>query len=142
MGFSAKTTYGLQALMELADVQSSGELLQVAEIAARQAMPERYLEQMMTSLRRSGFVRSVRGARGGYTLSRPAAQISLAEVIACLDGTAEQPDPAQGSNELQVIRALGEELRLRRDQLLNSTSLSDLLTERDARLQAQAMYFI
>jgi hypothetical protein len=63
-------------------------------------------------------------------------------VIACLDGTAEQPDPAQGSNELQVIRALGEELRLRRDQLLTSTTLSDLLTERDARLQAQAMYFI
>jgi Rrf2 family protein len=142
LGFSAKTTYGLQALMELADVQSSGELLQVSEIAARQAIPERYLEQMMTSLRRSGFVRSVRGARGGYSLSRPAAQICLADVIACLDGTAEQPDPAQGSNELQVIRALGEELRLRRDQLLTSTTLSDLLTERDARLQAQAMYFI
>jgi DNA-binding IscR family transcriptional regulator len=76
------------------------------------------------------------------TGSRPAAQISLADVIAYLDGTPEQPDHAQGSNELQVIRALGEELRLRRDQLLTSTTLSDLLTERDARLQAQAMYFI
>ena len=76
------------------------------------------------------------------TGSRPAAQISLADVIACLYGTAEHPDPAQGSTELQVIRALGEELRLRRDQLLTSTTLSDLLTERDARLQAQAMYFI
>jgi len=128
--------------MELADVQSSGDPLQVAEIAARQAIPERYLEQMMTSMRRSGLVRSIRGARGGYMLSRPAAQIRLADVIACLDGTAECPDPTQGSNELQVIRALGEELRLQRDRLLKSTSLSDLLSERDARLHAQAMYFI
>ena len=57
MGFPAKTSYGIAALMELAGVHASGEVLQVAEIASRQGIPERYLEQMMTSLRRGGLPR-------------------------------------------------------------------------------------
>lgn len=142
LGFSAKTTYGLLALMELADLAGSGERLQVGEIAARQAIPERYLEQMMTSLRRAGILRSIRGARGGYQLARPAAEIQLADVIACLDGEAHQPDPSSGSAELQVISALAEDLRRQRFARLEATTLADLLQERDARRQAEAMYFI
>ena len=142
LGFSAKTTYGLLALMELADLESSGERLQVGEIAVRQAIPERYLEQMMTSLRRAGILRSTRGARGGYQLARPAGQIQLAEVIACLDGEADRTDPSGGSAELQVISALAEDLRQQRFARLAATSLADLLQQRDARRQAQAMYFI
>ena len=142
LGFSAKTTYGLLALMELADVESSGERLQVGEIAARQAIPERYLEQMMTSLRRGGILRSIRGARGGYQLARPAAQIPLSEVIACLEGEPDQPDPNSGSTELQVITALADELYRQRIARLAATTLADLRNDRDARLQAQAMYFI
>ena len=62
LGFSAKTDYGLVALMELAGEYLSGGVLQVAEIAGRQAIPERYLEQMMTRLRRAGIlVRSMAG---------------------------------------------------------------------------------
>jgi len=142
LGFSAKTTYGLQALMELADLESSGERLQVGEIAARQAIPERYLEQMTPSLRRGGILRSIRGARGGYQLARPAAQILLSDVIACLEGEPDQPDPNSGSLELQVISALADELRRQRIARLAATTLADLRQDRDARLQAQAMYFI
>lgn len=142
MGFSAKTTYGLLALMELADVAGSGERLQVGEIAARQAIPERYLEQMMTSLRRGGILRSIRGARGGYQLAKPADQILLSEVILCLEGEPNAGDPSSGSPELQVITALANELRRQRDARLQTTTLADLQRERDMQLQAQAMYFI
>lgn len=142
MGFSAKTTYGLLALLELAGVETSGERLHVGEIAARQAIPERYLEQMMSSLRRGGLVRSVRGARGGYLLARPAAQIALADVIRCLEGNTTDTAPCQGSCELQVISALAQELRDQRETKLQAITLLDLLSERDAMLQAQAMYFI
>ncbi|MFN9618771.1 MAG: Rrf2 family transcriptional regulator, partial [Synechococcaceae cyanobacterium] len=50
MPFSAKTEYGLVSLLELASIHSQGGVLQVAEIAHRQGIPERYLEQMLTSL--------------------------------------------------------------------------------------------
>jgi Rrf2 family protein len=142
LGFSAKTTYGLLALMELADVAGSGERLQVGEIASRQAIPERYLEQMMTSLRRGGILRSIRGARGGYQLAKAADQILLSEVILCLEGEPNSADPSSGSPELQVVTALADELRRQRDARLQTTTLADLQRERDARLQAQAMYFI
>ena len=142
MGFSSKTTYGLLALMELADVAGSSERLQVGEIAARQAIPERYLEQMMTSLRRGGILRSIRGARGGYQLAKPADQILLSEVILCLEGEPNAGDPSSGSPELQVITALANELRRQRDARLQTTTLADLQRERDMQLQAQAMYFI
>ena len=120
----------------------SGERLQVGEIAARQAIPERYLEQMMTSLRRGGILRSIRGARGGYQLAKPADQIPLSEVIDCLEGEAHPSDPTSGSTELQVVSALADELRSQRYARLTATTLADLQQKRDARLQAQAMYFI
>ena len=142
LGFSAKTTYGLQALLELAAVAGSGERLQVGEIASRQAIPERYLEQMMTSLRRAGLLRSIRGARGGYQLARPASSISLAEAIRCLEGEPASTSSEGSSAELQVISALAEELQQQRRQRLERTTLADLLQERDSRAQAQAMYFI
>ncbi|NBW63778.1 MAG: Rrf2 family transcriptional regulator [Synechococcaceae bacterium WB4_1_0192] len=143
MGFPAKTSYGIAALMELAGVYASGEVLQVAEIAARQGIPERYLEQMMTALRRGGLLRSLRGPRGGYLLSRSPESVNLAEVIHCLEGdpSVAPADPSR-SPEFQVIDALADELERRRLALLQATTLADLLQQRDQRLQAQAMYFI
>jgi len=145
LGFAAKTTYGLLALMELAGVQASGERLQVAEIAARQGIPERYLEQMMASLRRAGLLRSSRGPRGGYQLARPAASIDLAEVLECLEGEAalgSAGEEASGSPERQVLQELAQSLRQQRLERLQHTSLAQLLEQRDALQQAQAMYFI
>ena len=134
MGFPAKTSYGIAALMELAGVHASGEVLQVAEIASRQGIPERYLEQMMTSLRRGGLLRSLRGPRGGYQLTRPPEAVTLAQVIHCLEG-----DPAVSPD--QSTRSPEELARTRLAQL-ESTTLANLLEQRDQRLQAQAMYFI
>ncbi|MFZ9567023.1 MAG: Rrf2 family transcriptional regulator, partial [Vulcanococcus sp.] len=112
--------------MELADLAASGERLQVGEIAARQAIPERYLEQMMTSLRRAGILRSIRGARGGYQLAKAAEQIRLSEVIRCLEGEHHSSDPSSGSTELQVINALAEDLRRQRFIQLEATTLAEI----------------
>lgn len=142
MGFAAKTTYGLLALMELAGVQASGERLQVAEIAARQGIPERYLEQMMASLRRAGLLRSSRGPRGGYRLARPAAAITLAEVLDCLEGDTTPSTEGGSSPERLVLQELAASLRQQRLARLQHTSLAQLLEQRDALQQAQAMYFI
>ena len=142
MGFSAKATYGLLALMALAELQPSGGRLQVAEIAARQGIPERYLEQMMTGLRRAGLLRSSRGPRGGYQLARPAEEIDLATVLRALEGEGDAEDAAPLTSERQVLSRLGAELRRQRLARLEAISLVGLLEQRDALVQAQTMYFI
>ena len=140
--FNAKTSYGLLALIELAGIQAQGGRLQVSVIAQRQGIPERYLEQMMTSLRKGGLLNSRRGPKGGYQLARPAADIRLGEALECLEGRSEPPPPAQQTLEQQVLHSIGTQLQEQRLALLESTTLTDLLAQRDALLQAQAMYFI
>ncbi len=142
MSFNAKTSYGLLALIELAGIQAQGGRLQVSVIAQRQGIPERYLEQMLTSLRKRGLLNSSRGPRGGYQLARPAAAIQLSEVLDCLEGKSEAQQMDQPSMERQVVHSLDNQLAEQRRALLESTTLADLVAQRDALLQAQAMYFI
>ena len=144
MAFSAKTEYGLVALVELASIHASGGVLQVAEIALRQNIPDRYLEQMLTSLRRGGILRSIRGPKGGYQLLRTPAEVLVAEVVNCLEGETSARESAAGRQtpEFDVLDELAAQLESARLKLLRSTTLQDLLDRRDGLLQAQAMYFI
>jgi Rrf2 family protein len=118
-------------------------VLQVAEIAGRQAIPERYLEQMMTSLRRAGILRSIRGPRGGYQLARSPSQLTVAEVVACLEGDMSTRDgSSRNSPEFQALDGLSAALDRQREERLSAITLQDLLEQRDEHLEAQAMYFI
>ena len=142
LSFNAKTSYGLLALLELAGIEAQGGRLQVSAIAQRQDIPERYLEQLLTSLRKGGLLNSSRGPRGGYQLARPAATIQLSEALDCLEGRSEPEQAVQPSLERQVLHTFDTQLADQRRALLESTTLADLLAQRDALLQAQAMYFI
>lgn len=141
--FSAKTQYGLMALLELARVHSQGGVLQVGEIAARQQIPDRYLEQMLTNLRRSAILRSIRGPRGGYQLARAPAEIRLSEVVQCLEG---EPPPnrcsSQATAEAEAVLGLRQRLRETHQGILNGETLQSLLDRRDELAQNQTMYFI
>lgn len=143
MTLSAKSQYGVVSLIELAAIFERGGVLQVAEIAHRQGIPDRYLEQMLTSLRRARILRSIRGPRGGYQLARPPAQILLQEVLAALEGEAPmRPSTDWATAEFEVLGTLEQRLELARRQILESTTVQDLLDQRDQMVQAQAMYFI
>ena len=143
VAFSSKTDYGLVALMELASVYPSGGVMQVAEIAGRQGIPDRYLEQMLTSLRRGGILRSIRGPKGGYQLTRPPAELPVADVVNCLEGeSAAQASPTRPTAEFEVLQQLDQQLEEAKQSLLQSTSLQDLIDRRDAQALAQSMYFI
>ncbi len=143
MAFSSKSEYALVALIELAAIYSSGGVLQVAEIASRQSIPDRYLEQMLTSLRRGGILRSIRGPKGGYQLDRPPAELRVSEVVACLEGDGGSRDGTERrSPEFQVLHGLAGQLERDRLDLLEGTTLQHLLERRDGLLLAQAMYFI
>lgn len=140
--FSAKTQYALVSLMELAAIHDQGGVLQVGELAQRQSIPDRYLEQMLTALRRCQILRSLRGPKGGYLLARPPAEVSLAEVVACLEGEPEASANARPTPEFQVLAQLERQLRQARQRLLEETTLQDLLDQRNSLGQPPLMYFI
>src|ERR1700684_1383229 len=84
MRLSARADYALRAAIELA-AASSGHVT-ADQLARAQQIPGKFLETILTQLRRAGLIRSQRGPDGGFWLARPAADISLAEIIRAIDG--------------------------------------------------------
>ena len=80
-----KTRYALRSLLFLAEEQG-GKPVQLGRIAETQRVPHKYLELIMLDLRRAGLVKSARGPKGGYQLSRPAAEISFGEIVRAMEG--------------------------------------------------------
>lgn len=82
---SQKTRYALRALLYLVE-RGDGRPVQIADIAATQQVPRKYLELIMLDLKKAGIVTSRRGPGGGYGLSRQPSEISFAEVVRTMDG--------------------------------------------------------
>ncbi len=85
MKLSTRTRYGIRAILELAGHYKQGPL-QISVIAKRQDISVKYLEQLMMVLRSGGFVKSIRGSKGGYILAKAPNQIKLDEIFNCLEG--------------------------------------------------------
>jgi Rrf2 family protein len=145
MRVSTKGDYGVRALIELAHHFGEGPL-QSSEIAARQRIPEPYLDQLLTTLRRAGFIRSVRGPQGGHQLIRDPYQIRLTEAISALEGSlapiacleAENNCP-HGSNCSQ--RGVWDEVQKATLAILDANSIGSM-AEREREAAAGARYYI
>ncbi|MBI2218502.1 MAG: Rrf2 family transcriptional regulator [Candidatus Rokubacteria bacterium] len=85
MRISAKSEYAIKAVLDLAMHPEVG-LVPIQEIAARQGIPQRYLEQVLIALKRGGLVRSKRGSAGGYHLTRPPEDITVGDVLRAVEG--------------------------------------------------------
>lgn len=85
MKLSTKGRYGLKAMYDLA-LNYGDEPVSLKSIAERQGISENYLEQLMANLRKAGLVRSIRGAYGGYLLSREPSKITVGDVLRALEG--------------------------------------------------------
>ena len=97
MKLSTRARYGLRALIDLG-LYCQNEAVSIQSIAGRQNISESYLEQLMAKLKKAGLVESIRGARGGYRLGRPAEEISVGDVLRVLEGGLEAVDcPRNGS---------------------------------------------
>lgn len=90
---STKGRYGLRALIDLAQYSSGGPV-STASISARQDISERYLEQLMSMMKKAGLVKSIRGAGGGYVLAKEMCEISVGDVLRALEGSLEPVDCA------------------------------------------------
>ena len=128
--------YGLICSLHLARRVSEGPVTG-RDIAARERLPGDYVEQILLRLRRADIVKSVRGARGGYLLARPAAEISVRDVVAASElATFEvhcvsHPVESERCSESHTcsIRPVWQLLQRRIDDVLESVRLSDLLSE-------------
>lgn len=140
MKLSAKTEYACLAMLQLAEEYASGEPLQIRRIADEHGIPARFLVQILLQLKGASLVASTRGAAGGYRLSRPPDNISLAEVIEVMEGderpekNAGKPTPLVGAL-LSLCREVDE---IQRDRLAD-TSLSDLIEQ---AAQREPMWYI
>ncbi|MCJ7777522.1 MAG: Rrf2 family transcriptional regulator [Sedimentisphaerales bacterium] len=85
MKLSTRTRYGIRAIIELAENYKQGPL-QLRNIAQHQEISVKYLEQIVAILKAGGFIRSIRGAKGGYILAKAPNQIKLNDVFDCLEG--------------------------------------------------------
>ena len=106
MKLSTKGRYGLRAMIDLARYRED-EPVSISSIASRQAISERYLEQLVALLKKAGLVSSIRGAQGGYVLAKEASEISVGDVLRALEGSLEPVKCAAFYSEEGCLAAVG-----------------------------------
>jgi Rrf2 family iron-sulfur cluster assembly transcriptional regulator len=128
---SLQVQYAICGVFDLA-YNGRDEPVQIRVISERQAIPARYLEQIFQRLRRAKIVSSKRGPGGGYTLGRPAAEVTLRDVVEAVEGPLEQAlamaEPEGGSSALRP-EFLWRELAARFGEVLEETTLDELCRE-------------
>jgi Rrf2 family protein len=145
MKVSMKGDYGVRALVELAHHFGEGPV-QSAVIANRQSIPEPYLDQLLTSLRRAGFIRSVRGPQGGHALIRDPHDLRLSEAVSALEGSLSPIaclDDPNGCHRTAscCLRGVWEEIEQATTKILDSITIADL-AERERAGNGASRYAI
>ncbi len=133
MRVSAKTDYALRAMAELAAAPSGP--VKGERLASSQEIPLKFLENILTELRRAELVATQRGAEGGYRLARPADEITLADVIRAVDGPlanvrGERPDTLVYTGAAEPLRDVWLAVRASLRAVLETVTLADLAAGR------------
>jgi Rrf2 family protein len=136
---SNKGRYGVRALFDIA-FHNNGRPTQIKDIAERESIPARFLEQIFQDLKRAGLVGAKRGPRGGYHLARPAEEIRLGDVVRALEGpititghggasvTAEE---ARASGGREVTESVFRELSRRIEGCFDEVTIADMCRRGD-----------
>lgn len=132
MWVSTKAQYGLRALVEIG--RRGGEAVPLKDVAERQGLSQHYLEQIASNLRRAGFIKSIRGAHGGYRLARPAEAINAYDVVTALEGSIAPVSCVEDDHVCDSRNVCGtQNLWFRVDaalrDVLGNTTLGDLIAE-------------
>jgi Rrf2 family protein len=128
---SAKVDYALRAAVELAAVEDPGVPTKAERLARGQDIPVKFLESILQALRHAGIVQSKRGPEGGHMLARPAADISLADVIRAVDGplagvSGQSPDELEFHGAAEPLRDVWIAVRANLRAVLEETTLADI----------------
>jgi Rrf2 family transcriptional regulator, cysteine metabolism repressor len=131
---STKGRYGLKMMFELAKKYGNGTM-SLKDIAKNQELSETYLEQLISHLKKAGMVNSIRGAQGGYELSRVPAEITVGEIIRTLEGPLAPSDCVVDSEPecvkagYCVTRPIWEKIMDSINSVIDSITLQDMIND-------------
>jgi len=134
-------------MLDLA-LQSATDHVSLSSIAERQGISFNYLEQIFSSLRKAGLVKSTKGAQGGYTLGRHPAKITVGQILRVMETDLfqlAQEEEYQGGCDLQMClqHSVWEKIQERINELVDNVSLEDLKDDYDKMCQTSStMYYI
>jgi len=138
MRISAKGEYAIKALLDLA-LQRERGLIPIQEIATRQAIPQRYLEQVLLSLKRAGLLTSKRGSTGGYHLTRDPEEVTVGAVLRAVEGTRATFQANASADLADLWLEISEAV----SKVVDRVTFGELVTRaRERRSRARPMYHI
>ena len=132
MKISTKGRYALRMMLDLA-LHYTGEYIPLKEIAARQDISEKYLEQLITQLNRAGLLKSTRGSQGGYMLSMDPSKITVGKILRVMEGNLSLVDCiAYGKNtcpraEICVTVEVWQKIQKAVSDVIDNITLEDLV---------------
>lgn len=136
MKISTRGRYGLKAMVDLAVNAKDDSCVSLKSIADRQGISENYLEQLMAALKKAELVKSIRGAQGGYTLTRPATEISVGDLLRVLEGpltlvecVSNTESCGSGSCNKCVTKNVWEKISDSMNEVVDSITLEDLVKD-------------
>lgn len=146
MKLSTKGRYGTRAMIDIALYKESGSTL-LKDIASRQGISLKYLDHILSNLRKAGLIKNVRGKGGGYSLTRPAAQITLCEIIEAVEGTlapVECVDNPDYCKKTSTCSAHDVWIKVREsiEDVLRNTSLQSLTENHEKKAGTPGTYAI
>jgi Rrf2 family protein len=147
MRFSVKSEYAVTAVLDVAGHADKGPV-HVRSIASRQAIPLKFLEQVMASLKKAGIVDSIRGSQGGYVLARDPKAINIAQIIEAIEGPITPVDCITDSAEYRclhmnggVVRDVWDDVKRAISRVLNGVTIEDLDRKKREK-ETSVMYHI
>lgn len=128
---TAKADYAVRAAVELAAAEKTGKPVKGEQLAGAQGIPQNFLENILTELRRAGIIRTRRGADGGYQLARPADTVSVADVLRAVEGPLAavqgiRPDELSYGGAAERLPEVWVALRASLRDVLEHVSLADI----------------
>ena len=142
MKLSTKGRYAVRAMLDLAQHYQDGLVL-VKDVAKRQGISERYLEHLFISLKTEGLIKSVRGAHGGFSLTKPPDKIKLIDIIRVSEGPLALVECVVDATVCPrssqcAARDVWSELQAAMTEVLGSKTLQDLIGSQQAKEQSSA----
>ena len=142
MRISAKCEYALKAMLDLA-LQPWRRTVPIQEIAARQGIPQRYLEQVLQALKHAELLVSRRGAAGGYQLTRRPEEVTVGDVLRAVEGVQTTLGMRNGQAQRTAdLAELWEEIDRALSQVVDRLTFGELAERARIRAGSQAMYHI
>lgn len=134
MKISTKGRYALEAMLYMATQENTDEYLNIKKIVEGTQIPLRYLEQLLFVLRKAGFIKTIRGANGGYALVEPAKLVTAGQIIRAVEGDLIPVPCVKDSNrcsspklEKCITRDLWVELTSEVNSVIDTVTLEDLV---------------